>query len=356
MASGPSTSSIEQDWQEVDDAGSIHSLSSTSESDGELVEHTDNDVHDSNDNHNEIDTNGHVENNIGNGHEIESIDRHNAASSNAATPLHKSNPISHVELPHRPNTATTSRPLPERVDDRAVGVPVAAYGHSPSKRIPISSLISNREPPQVLDYKGLSSAWMTKDTEASSSSNQHTTVSQTSSQKSADSEFVNQQDVVKFNSRLVLLRALLNEVVRETGSRLELYTAFRIPVVYRLHDTVSSLQEQVDELTPIVAACAEHIANKSQKEWMDPADLPFNANLPQWAEKLRVSLLGLQVTMDTQLRFTGGNGTYPPTPPSQLGNFSKSADGLERLHNTMTDFLPIIKRYVLFQWTDLNDG
>lgn len=356
MASGPSTSSIEQDWQEVDDAGSIHSLSSTSESDGELVEHTDKDVPISSNNHNEADTNEHVDAGISNDHEIEKIAKHNAADSNTAMPLDKSNTISNMELLHGPTTATTSRPLSERVDDRAVAIPVAAYAHSPGKRIPISSLMSDREPPQVVDYKGLSSAWMAKDTGTSSSSNQHKNISQTLSQKPPDAEFINQQDVVKFNSRLVLLRALLNEVVRETGNRLELYTAFRIPVVYRLHDTVRSLQEQVDELTPIVAACAEHIANKSQKEWMDPADLPFNANLPQWAEKLRVSLLGLQVTMDTQLRFTGGNSAYPPTPPSQLGNFSKSADSLERLHNTMTDFLPLIKRYVLSQWTDLNDG
>lgn len=270
MASSTSTSNIEQDWQEVDDAGSVHSLSSNS--DGELVEHSDNDD------------------------DKELVD------------LGRSNTTLKATLPHRPARASddTKAEAVERPSD-------------PS-RITINSLIHEREADQVRS-----------DTEVSPVA------------QSPSTDFGTQQDVVTFSNRLSLLRGLLKDVVRETAGHMKDHVGFRTPILYKLHDTVRMLQEQMDELYPIVKACAEHFFQHNRKSYMDPADLPLSANLPQWSDELRTSLLGFQVQMDSQLQMKGSSGRFSPTPASPVSGFSNSADNLERLRLAMADFLPIIK-------------
>lgn len=279
MASGPSTSSIEQDWQEVDDAGSVHSLSSTS--DGELVEHSDSD------------------------------------NDNDLIDLSRSNTTLKAQLPQGP--AKTPNDTGKEPSERPSNL----------GRISINSLIHEREADRVPSPPPAASNQQSSPTSQSS-----------------ETDFATQQDVVTFSNRLSLLNGLLKDVVREIASHMERHIAFRTPILYKLHDTARMLQEQMDELYPIVKACAEHLFKQTRKQYMDPAELPLNANLPQWSDELRTSLLGFQVQMDSQMQMKDSSGRFSPTPVSPVSGFSKSADNLERLRLTMADFLPIIKVYV----------
>lgn len=273
MASRSSISSIEKDWLEVDDAGSIHSLSSNS--DGELVEHSDGDRH------------------------SDLVD------------LGKSNSTLKAETPHRPHDTFDNT------------------NNGSSGRINTNPLIHEREADRVPSPPP--------------SPVPHTDSEDSPNSQSSDTTFATQQEVVTFSNRLSLLNGQLKDVERETVAHMERHVAFRTPILYKLHDTVRMLREQLDELCPIVKNCAEHLFSQNQREYMDPAELPLNANLPQWADKLRNTVLGLQVQMDSQLQMKDSNGHFSPTPVSPVSGFSKSADDLEALRVGMADFLPIIK-------------
>lgn len=324
MASERSKTSIEQDWQEVDDVCSVHSLPS-SVSDGELVERIDGDGRCDNQTNNRVQDSA---DSIKDGH----IDLIDLARSTTTIKAELPHTLSNLNLNTPATTATTTTATTgtnpgstNDTDKEANGTP------SGVSRISISSLIHEREADKVPSPQLSPPASQSQDADGSSSS------------QASDASFATQNDVVVFSNRLRQLQSLLRDVVREVAGHMERYVSFRTPVIYKLHDTVRMLSEQMDELCPIVKACAEHLTEQNREQYMDPSELPLNANLLQWTDELRTSLLGFQVQVDSQIQHRGLDGRFSPTPVSPVSGFSKSADDLERLRLAMTEFLPLIK-------------
>lgn len=302
MASRHGSTNIQDDWQEIDDAGSVHSLSS---SEGDLnAASVDSDLID-----------------LGR-------DRPSSATLSADDAVSISTASSHTipgETP-RPNGPTS--PSEPRNAMRATAPD--SDGTNQNHNSPLDLEHQNEE---VIEYERFAR------NDLSSDSSSFDPFDPFAPEKE-------EGDPAICHQRLLLLESFLKEVAQELADRMQALPAFNIPVLHKVKDTIRMLQQELQELLPVVEAYAGHWLNYTKGS--ATGEIPLNLNMLQWLDNLRMYLVCFQNEMEEETRRVLHHSTpASPTPASPTSAFAVSSDDLEGLRSSMAEFLPIIKMLVL---------
>jgi hypothetical protein len=154
---------------------------------------------------------------------------------------------------------------------------------------------------------------------------------------------------------------MLLEIGDETRYRVDNHASFRVPVVYKIQDTMGRMLQHLQDLDPILEAYAAYWAGRHDREGATvtkAADIPINGSMLEWIDALHERLMLFQVRMEEQVRSSPGScgpGQSVPTPASVGAALETTAVELERQQLSMADFLPLFQHdYSEFQTKQTN--